>query len=409
VINGRLNALGGTTERACVERRIRVALMLTPVEFGGAERVCLTLLKNINRERFEVVPILFTRPYEGDSLFVRDLNKEGYECREIPVALQEKGDYLRVARCYKLVWRHVRTRDFDLLHTHGYLADIVGIPIARFNGMPTLSTCHGYIPTTWKVRLYNTLDRIVLRFGTKVLAVSEAIKQDLENSGLSPERVQVVVNAVGSTPNRDMAPADREAGRKRHGILGTDFVLGYVGRLNAEKGLKHLLAACAELVTSGVPLRVLIIGEGPQRNELEQLSRQLGLGDRVIFVGFQEDVAHWFPCMDVFVLPSLTEGTPMALLEAMAAGVPAVASGVGGVPQIIKHGETGMLVSPGRAEEICNAILVLFRDPAQRQKLAQNSVTLARTRYSVEHWIGRIEMEYQRLSRRSSERNMMPS
>jgi len=376
--------------------------MLTPVDFGGVERVCLTLLKNINRERFDIVPVLLTRPWGKDNIFVRELRKEGYEICEIPVALQETDDYLRVPRCYKLVWRLLNGGGFDLLHTHGYFADIVGIPVARLNGIPTLSTCHGYIPITWKVQLYNALDRIALKFGTQVLAVSEAIKQDLVDSGLSPGRVRVVANAVGSATDRDMTHANREAGRKSHGIGSTDFVLGYVGRLSAEKGLSYLLTACAELVTSGVPLRVLIIGEGPQRNELEQLSRQLGLGDRVVFAGFQEDVVQWLPCMDVFVLPSLTEGTPMALLEAMAYGVPGVASAVGGVPQMIKHGETGILVSPGRAKEISNAIQVLFRDPAERQKLAQNAITLARTRYSVEHWIGRIEMEYQSLSRRSA-------
>ncbi len=385
-----------------IEKKIRVAFMLTPVEFGGAEQVCLTLLKNINREQFDVVPILLTRPWEKDNIFVRALRKEGYVIFEIPVALRKTGDYLRVARCYKLVWRALRSQRFDLLHTHGYFADIVGIPVARLIKLPSVSTCHGFIPSTWKVRLYNALDRIALKFGTHVLAVSEAIKQDLVDSGLSPGRVQLVVNAVGSATDRDITHANQEAERKSHGICSTDFVIGYVGRLSAEKGLKYLLTACAELVSSGVPLRALIIGEGPQRNELEQLSQELGLGDRVVFVGFQEDVAQWLPCMDVFVLPSLTEGTPMALLEAMAYGIPAVASAVGGVPQIIKHGETGILVSPGRAEEISNAILVLFRDPAERQKLAQNAITLARTRYSVEHWMGRIEMEYRSLSRRSA-------
>jgi glycosyltransferase involved in cell wall biosynthesis len=375
--------------------------MLTPVEFGGAERVCLTLLKNIDREQFDVFPIMFTRPYEDDNLFVRHLREIGYDFCEIPVALQDKGDYLRVARCYKLVWAQLRIGDFDLLHTHGYLADIIGIPIARLKGIPTLSTCHGYIPTTWKVTLYNALDRIVLKLGTRVLAVSEAIKQHLVDSGLNPGRVRVVVNAVGSATDPDITRANREEERKSHGIRSTDFVLGYVGRLSAEKGLTYLLTACAELTASGVPLRVLIIGEGPQRDELERFSRQLGLGDQVVFAGFQENVARWLVCIDVFVLPSLTEGTPMALLEAMAYGVPAVASAVGGVPQVIKHGETGLLVSPGKAEEIGSAINALFRDPAERQKLAQNSVILARTRYSVERWIGQIEMEYRNLTRRS--------
>jgi len=386
-----------------VESRIRVAVMLTPVDFGGAERVCLTLLKHINRDRFDVVPILLTRPWENDNKFVRELRKEEYEIREIPVALRRGGDSLRVARCFKLAWKALQGQGFDLLHTHGYFADIVGIPVARLVGLPTLSTCHGYIPSTWRVRLYNAMDRIVLKFGTQVLAVSETIKRELVDSGLRPDRVHVVANGVESPKNLDVTQAYREKRRKSLGMCGSDFVLGYVGRLSAEKGLKYLLSACARLlIASEVPLRAVVVGEGPQRSELEELSRNLGLADRVVFAGFQENVLPWLSCMDVFVLPSLTEGTPMALLEAMGHGIPVVASAVGGVPQVIQHGETGLLVLPGRAEEISEAALTLYGDAAVRQRLAQNALTLVKTRYGIEQWIGRMESEYQDLSRRSA-------
>lgn len=397
--DSRMKVLGEIPEEAGVERKIRVAVMLTPVEFGGAERVCLTLLKNINRERFDVVPILLTRPWEKDNIFVRELRKEGYEIAEIPVALQETGDYLRVPRCFKLAWRLLKGGGFDLLHTHGYFADIVGIPAARLIGLPTLSTCHGYIPSTWNVRLYNAIDRIALKFGTQVLAVSEGIRQDLVDSGVSSNRVRVVVNAVGPAENSNLAQTSGEARRRSHGIGSNDFVAGYVGRLSAEKGLNHFLAACVELVGNGVPLRALIVGDGPQRTELEHLSRQLGFGDRVVFAGFQEDIAQWLPGMDVFVLPSLTEGTPMALLEAMAHGVAVVASAVGGVPQVINHGETGLLVSPGNAGELSSAVLTLYKDSVTRRRLAQNALTLARTRFGVAEWIGRIETVYRSLSK----------
>ncbi len=380
-----------------MEKKIRVAFMLTPVEFGGAERVCMTLLKHIDRKRFEVVPILLTRPWERENMFVRDLRKEGYDCCEIPEALREAGDYLRVARCFKLVWRLLKNGSFDLLHTNGYFADIVGIPVARLNRLPSVSTCHGYISTTWNLRLYNVIDRLVLKFATRVLAVSEGLKQNLLDSGLSPSRVRVIANAVDFPKSDGSTHTSRYAKRGSLGVGQDDFIVGYMGRLSSEKGLIHLFAACAQLLRNGVPLRVLIVGDGPQRNELEKLSLELGLGNRVLFAGFQEDIAEWIPCMDVFILPSLTEGTPMSLLEAMAYGVPTIASAVGGVPQVIKHGETGILVSPGKAEEISNAILALLGDPATRQKLAKNALILARARYSVEQWITRIETEYQTL------------
>lgn len=383
-----------------MERKVRIALLLTPVEFGGAEQVCLTLLKNIDRERFDIVPILIIRPWDIDNMFIRSLKKEGYVIYEIPaLGLPTIGGVLRVVRCYKLVWRALKSQRFDLLHTHGYFADIVGIPVARFIKLPSVSTCHGYIPSTWKVRVYNALDRIALKFGTQVLAVSEAIKQDLVGSGLNPHRVRVVANAAGSAENRETTQANRNAVRESLGICDADFVVGYVGRLSAEKGVNYLLSACVALVGDGVPLRVMIVGDGPQRDKLERLCQTLGLGDRVIFAGFQEDIAQWLPCMDLFVLPSLTEGTPMALLEAMSYGIPVVGSAVGGVPQVIKHGETGLLVSPGNAGEISGAVLTLYRDSATRQTLAQNARILANTRYGVSEWIDQIGSIYQSLTK----------
>src|SRR5207244_12085034 len=112
----------------------------------------------------------------------------------------------------------------------------------------------------------------------------------------------------------------RDARRASHGVSGDDVRFAYVGRVSVEKGSIHLLAACAQLLRDGVPLKVLIVGDGPQRKKLERLSLELGLGDRVVFAGFREDIAEWILCMDVFVLPSLTEVTLFCLLVAMAYG-----------------------------------------------------------------------------------------
>mgnify|MGYP001413979924 FL=1 len=113
---------------------IKIGLVLTPVEFGGAERVCLNLLKRINREMFNVVPIVLVRPWEHKNLFQKELENEMYEYLTIPVALYEKHvkkDWFRVIRCFKLIWTIMRDQSFDIIHTNGYFADIIGIPAAR--------------------------------------------------------------------------------------------------------------------------------------------------------------------------------------------------------------------------------------------------------------------------------------
>jgi glycosyltransferase involved in cell wall biosynthesis len=383
-----------------VGKKLRVAVMLTPVEFGGAERVCLTLLKHIDREAFDVVPILFTRPWERENVFTRLLEDHRYPIVEIPVARKLTGDYLRILRCYRLAWRILARGGFDLIHTHGYFADIIGIPIARLVGLPSISTCHGYIPSTWHLRVYNALDRFALRFGSRVLAVSETMKAALIASGLRAERIAVLVNAVDRPEDcpdgRDELP---ESPRRRLGLAAGEFAVTFVGRLSPEKGVNHLLAASEVLVRNGVPLRVLVVGDGPQRHELQRLSQHLGLGDRCIFAGFQENIAPWLRDSDVFVLPSLTEGTPMALLEAMASGIPAIASAVGGVPKLITHGETGLLISPGSEQELAAALLALFRDSTLRKRLARDARALVRARFGTGEWIARVEAEYRNISK----------
>ena len=379
-------------------RKIRVAFMLAPITFGGAERVCMTLLKSINRNKFDVIPILLTQPWENPNSFALELRKAGFDCREIPVALRPFGDHLRVARCWKLVWRQLKANNFDLLHTHGYFADVVGIPVARLAGLRSMSTCHGFISNNWKWRIYNMVDRFALGFASKIVAVSEEIKRDLLRRGLNSKRVQVIANAVSVAEEGRVSRSSRQVTRNGHGISPDEYVVGFLGRLSHEKGLIYLLNACANLARQEVNFKLLIIGEGAEREELQQLSSKLQLGSRVIFAGFQNNIDEWLACMDIFVLPSLTEGTPMALLEAMANGVPVAASAVGGVPQVITHGKTGLLFSPGRADEIAEAIQILYRDRATGQSLAANALSHVRETYGVGKWIERIEAEYQKLS-----------
>ncbi|MCI0564893.1 MAG: glycosyltransferase family 4 protein [Nitrososphaera sp.] len=376
-------------------KRLRVALMLTPVDFGGSERVCLTLLKNIDCQRFNLYPILLTRPWEQDNVFVRELRKAGYNYSKVPVALRPQGDFLRVARCYKIVYKIIRGQSFDLLHTHGYFANIVGIPIAKTLGLPCVSTCHGYITNDWKLAMYNALDLVALRFATTVIAVSEGIRAQLVKRGLKDNRILVIPNAANNAHSQRSAQTKlKEELRSRLTIGKEEFILGYLGRLSEEKGLRHLLTASSQLTEKGLSLRTLIVGDGPQRSELELLAQDLKIRERVIFAGFQEDIHRWLLCMDAFILPSLTEGTPMALLEAMAQGVPVIATAVGGVPEVIESGESGILVSAGKPEAIAEAVLALYRDELTRNRIAENACYLIKTKYGIRPWMNRIERAY---------------
>jgi glycosyltransferase involved in cell wall biosynthesis len=145
---------------------------------------------------------------------------------------------------------------------------------------------------------------------------------------------------------------------------------------------------------SGIPIKTLIVGDGPQKRDLETFMKESGVENRVIFTGFQDHVEDWYPVMDVFVLPSLTEGTPMALLEAMTHGLPIVATAVGGVPKVIESGKNGMLISSGKTKEIRETIYALYENAALRDLLSRGGKRTVSLEHNITDWIKRIEREY---------------
>jgi len=173
-----------------------------------------------------------------------------------------------------------------------------------------------------------------------------------------------------------------------------EYIVGYVGRLSEEKGLQYLIEAGLLLKGQGEAFKILIIGDGSKRKELEDLAKGKGLENEIIFTGFQNDVEKWLPALDVFVLPSLTEGTPMALLEAMSAGIPPIASAVGGIPKVVEDGVNGFLVAPGDFRMISEKVMALKKNPDHRKRMASESVKLIKNRFGLHEWSRQIEAQY---------------
>ena len=378
----------------------KIAYVVTPVEFGGAERVSLNFLRNIDRNRFLVYPIIFFRPWEEDSIFLKELKKEGYPLHKIPISVRsslKERDRLWLVRCVKMIFVILFKERFDLIHTHGYFADIITILVAKVLRIPVISTCHGFIEDGRKLKRSNGTDRMVLRFSNRIIAVSQGIKDELLKSGIKESKIEVVLNAVQTNTDNDVLTHDRYKKRRAVHASEKDFVLGYIGRLSREKGIHYLLDAVEILAKRNIPIKTVIIGDGPAKKDLELMVRQKGLEDKVFFAGFQTDVRKWIPAMDVFVLPSLTEGTPMALLEAMACGIPIVASAVGGVPQIIDSGKEGILVPPGKPEDIAAGIMELYSSNSLRENFAQAAYRKVKSDFDIKEWTEKIESQYAEL------------
>jgi glycosyltransferase involved in cell wall biosynthesis len=382
-----------------VARRIKVAYVLTPIEFGGAEKVNLTFLKNVNRSCFEIHIIVLVRPWEKCNLLKETLENAGYKIHTIPVAKRPRDqgrDLLRILRCCKLIYWFLREGNFELIHTHGYFADVISTPAAKLLGIPHLCTCHGFISDGRWLDFYNFMDRVALRFADRVIAVSSTLKGELIKKGIRTGNIEVIRNAVEMVSSEAL----REVQGQRRGLLGIrsdEFVVGYVGRLSREKGVRYLIEGSALLYKKGENVRTVIIGDGPEKKNLEEQARSNGILNEVIFLGFEREPGKWLPTMDVFVLPSLTEGTPMALLEAMSCGLPVIASAVGGIPEIVEPMRNGILIRAGQAAEIANCLSNLQKDEALRHRLGAEGRRTVEKRHNSKDWSIQIEKEYLKL------------
>lgn len=372
---------------------IKVAYILTPITFGGSEKVSLNFLQAVNKERYRIYPVLLARPWEEETYFASELRKVGYTYESIPVAVERRIDPLRVPRVFGKVLSILKKFPFDLVHTHGYFADICALPVAKLIGMKRIATCHGFIDLNRKLNLYNSLDKTVLRLSDKVICVSESIKQILVAGGLREINLTVIPNAVSA--NHECSRENmRVSVRSAAGIGGDDPVVGYAGRLSEEKGLNTLFDAFQKVTLRKPKARLWVAGDGPLRSTLERLAGELEISNNVRFLGFQENIFQWMAALDVFVLPSLTEGMPMALLESMSMGTPAVASAVGDIPRVIDAGVNGLLVSPGAVGQLTQAILNVLDDKELAHQLSTNAIKTVQEKHSIVHWVRKIEDVY---------------
>ncbi|HXG08789.1 MAG TPA: glycosyltransferase, partial [Gemmataceae bacterium] len=230
-------------------------------------------------------------------------------------------------------------------HGHDYKSNVLGLLLRPFWPMRLVTTVHGWVKHTRRTPLYYAIDKFCLRRYEKVICVSEDLYRECRQCGVPARRLVLIENAIDTTEYSRRHEIN-EAKRKL-GIPVERLVIGAVGRLSAEKGFDLLIRSVDHLLTSGLDIELLLVGEGDQERELRSLVAGLGRQERIRLLGYQPDPRAIYEAMDVFALSSLREGLPNVVLEAMAMGVPVVATRVAGVPRLIRDGENGLLVEPG--------------------------------------------------------------
>ncbi len=274
----------------------------------------------------------------------------------------------------------------DIVQTHGVKSHFLLSLARRPPGTAWLAFHHGYTTENMRMRLYNQLDRWSLRKAKRVVTVCAPFAEQLVHLGVDRERIHVVPNTI----ERQQSPAAHDVAelRKGLGIPDGERVLLSVGRLSSEKGYLDLLRAVRLLadIAPLPPFRLVLLGDGVCRRQLEATAASLDIANRVLFCGHRDHPWPYYGLADVFVLPSHSEGSPNVLLEAMAAGVPIVATEVGGVGDMIRHGESGLLVPPHQPAQLSGQIAALLQDPLLADRLHRNAAEGLQVRFHPEQY-----------------------
>ena len=271
----------------------------------------------------------------------------------------------------------------DIVQSHNVKSHLFVRLLGLYRDYPWLAFNHGYTTRDLRDRFYNQFDRWSLRAAYRVITVCGAFAKQLERMGVAPERLRVQHNSVRPfvTPEPDVIEQIR--GQLR---LGSEQVVLAVGRLSREKGHADLLRAMALLRQKGTAcnFRMLIVGDGPERQNLVRLSGQLGISDAVVFAGHQLDVRPFYALATLLALPSHSEGSPNVVLEAMAAGIPIVATAVGGIVEILEDGQTGLVVAAHDPPAMAGGVRCILEDENLRTRLASAAREHATTVYTPE-------------------------
>lgn len=251
---------------------------------------------------------------------------------------------------------------------------------------------HGDTHTNLKQRAYNQLDRLTLRAAERVITVCQAFVPQLVSRGVNPSRIRVLHNPAA--PAHVIAAAERRKLRAELAIGADEAVILAVGRLSREKGQEHLIRALARLPPAAAPWRLLLLGSGPDLERLQTLAGALGVSRQILFVGFRADVASYYAIANAFALPSLTEGSSNVLLEAMAAGIPIVATRVGGNPEIALHEQTALLVPPADPTALADALMRLLTDGDLASRLTMAAQARAAVEFSEQRYRQRLSAVY---------------
>jgi len=363
--------------------KIRILHIINSLDIGGNERFVLQLLAFLPRERFHQEVCVPDRGKDA----TRDLERECERLRIGFTMIRAVGNL--DARVFVKLKRLLTRGRYDIVHTHLIYSQIYGRLAAAAAGAKCVVSSEQNI---YKVKArppFRWVERRLSGLTDRVIACSSEVREHLVRKvGINPFKVVVVPNAVDTNvffPIGKQSPLFEKvkSARRELGIEDGDVVIGSVGHMARQKGQKHLVAAIPEVQLKYPRAKFVFVGKGKLRRDLREQARALGVEEAVRFAGIRKDIPIVLNCFDVFVLPSLWEGFGTAIVEALACGVPVVATRVGGIPEVIEHGADGLLVPAGLARPLAQSIVRILDDPSLRGDMIYRGLRKAVERFNV--------------------------
>lgn len=361
----------------------RIFYLITDLDIGGAESMLFELVQRIDKNKF--IPEVGC--LKGKGIVGKKLGTLGIKVRYFHIE--------KLWHIYKLlkVVTFLRQDCFDILHSYLFHANIIGRVCGKIAGIPIIISS---IRVCEKKKLYHLwMDRITNWMVNLEICVSKEVKNfTIEKVGIPEHKLEIVENGISDS----FLDAVTSYRNKKVSSL----IVGTIARLSRQKGIEYLLYAAKRVINQFPDITFVIAGKGPLASQLKELSIKLGISGKVRFLGFRNDIPELLSVIDIFVLPSLWEGMPNVVLEAMAAEKPVIATDTGGSKDLIDSNINGVLVEPGNSEALAKAILKLLGDPAQRQRLGESARGKIKERFPIDKMISKTEQIYTQLLNFSS-------
>ncbi len=347
-------------------KKIKVLFVITKSNFGGAQKYVFDLATSLPKNTFEVVVVL-----GGAGPLTSKLTEQGV--RIITLASLERNiNPLKDFKSFIEFWKIFRTEKPDVVHLNSAKASGLGALAGRLASVPKIIfTAHGWafneersFPSRIVIKF---LSWITILLSHKTIAVSDAVKNNTKNWPFIDKKVVVIKNGIKEPVflSRERARVEliKQTGQEIHNDA---FIIGTIAELHKNKGLSYAVLAFSEIAQKNPPLYYFILGDGEEGPALQKLINQHQLENRVFLLGFVDNAAVFLPTFDMFLLPSITEGLALVLLEAGLASLPVIATNVGGIPEIIEHDKTGILVHARDPNEMASAVQKLIASPSSR-------------------------------------------